>query len=98
KETKDQIMLVPLSSASGYLNQWQNAGTLLGKTHELSLGVILADRPDFSWRLNVAADRTRQTITQLNTAPFLVGPVGSGGNKAVTQDFTIAKGETVGVF
>ena len=98
KETKDQIMLVPLSSASGYLNQWQNAGTLLGKTHELSLGVILADRPDFSWRLNVAADRTRQTITQLNTAPFLVGPGGYGGNNDVTQDFRIAEGETFGVF
>src|SRR5438034_3651152 len=46
----------------------------LGKTHELSLGAILVDRPEFSWRLNVAADRTRQKITQLNEAPFLVGP------------------------
>ena len=98
KETKDQILLVPLSSATGYLNQWQNAATLLGKTHELSLGVILADRPDFSWRLNVAADRTRQTVTQLNTAPFLVGPGGYGGNNDVTQDFKIATGETFGVF
>jgi TonB-linked SusC/RagA family outer membrane protein len=98
KETKDQIMLVPLSSASGYLNQWQNAGTLLGKTHELSLGVLLANRPDFSWRVNVAADRTRQYITQLNTAPFLVGPGGYGGNNDVTQDFRIAQGETFGVF
>ena len=98
KETKDQIMLVPLSSASGYLNQWQNAGTLLGKTHELSLSVLLADRPDLSWRVGVAADRTRQTITQLNTAPFLVGPGGYGGNADVTQDFRIAAGETFGVF
>src|SRR6266702_1823374 len=57
KETKDQILLVPLSAATGYLNQWQNAATLVGKTHELSLGVLLADRPEFSWRLNVAADR-----------------------------------------
>jgi TonB-linked SusC/RagA family outer membrane protein len=98
KETKDQILLVPLSSATGYLNQWQNAATLLGKTHELSLGVVLADRPEFSWRLNIAADRTRQTITQLNTAPFLVGPGGYGGNNDVTQDFKIAAGETFGVF
>src|SRR5881398_1937270 len=70
KETKDQIMLVPLSAATGFQNgQWQNAATLLGKTHELSLGVLLMDRPDVSWRLNIAADRTRQTITQLKTAP-----------------------------
>jgi len=37
KETKDQILLVPLSAATGYKNQWQNAATLLGKTHELAL-------------------------------------------------------------
>src|SRR5207248_1278081 len=42
KETKDQLLLVPLTAAAGYINQWQNAGTLLGKTHELSLGVLLA--------------------------------------------------------
>jgi len=96
KETRDEMLLVPLSSATGYLNQWQNAGTLLGKTHELSLGVILADRPDLSWRLNIAADRTRQTITQLSTAPFLVGP-DYVGNNDVTRMFRIAPGETYGV-
>jgi len=96
KETRDEILLVPLSSATGYLNQWQNAGTLLGKTHELSLGVILAEKPDFSWRLNIAADRTRQTITQLSTAPFLVGP-SYAGNNDVTRMFRIAPGETYGV-
>jgi TonB-linked SusC/RagA family outer membrane protein len=97
KETTDEIMLVPLSAASGYLNQWQNAGTLVGRAHELSLGVVLADKPDFSWRVNVAADRTRQTITQLNTAPFLVGPGGYGANASVTQSFLIAPGETFGI-
>ena len=96
KETRDEILLVPLSAATGYLNQWQNAGTLLGKTHELSLGVILADRPEFSWRLNIAADRTRQTITQLSTAPFLVGP-SYAGNNDVTRMFRIAPGETYGL-
>ena len=97
KETKDQIMLVPLSAATGFQNgQWQNAATLLGKTHELSLGVVLMDRPEASWRLNIAADRTRQRITQLNTAPFLVGP-NYAGNQSVTQIFKIAPGETFGV-
>jgi hypothetical protein len=96
KLTRDQLLLVPLSSAAGFINQWQNAGTLLGKTHELSLGVILADRPDLSWRLNIAADRTRQTITQLNTAPFLVGP-NYAGNNEVVQMFRIAPGQTFGV-
>src|SRR3989441_103243 len=96
KETKDQILLVPLSGATGYVNQWQNAATLLGNTHELALGVLLVDRPEFSWRLNVAADRTRQTITQLNTPPFLIGP-DYVGNNDVVQHFKIAAGETFGV-
>ncbi len=96
KETKDQILLVPLSAATGYLNQWQNAATLVGRTHELSLGVLIADRPDLSWRLNIAGDRTRQKITQLATAPFLVGP-DYVGNNDVTQHFRIAAGETFGV-
>ena len=96
KETRDQILLVPLSSATGYINQWQNAGTLLGNTHELSLGVILANKPEFSWQLNIAADRTRQKITQLTTAPYLVGP-SYNGSEDVTEMFRIAPGQTFGV-
>ena len=96
KNTTDQIILVPLSAAAGYRYQWQNAAALLGKTHELSLGVILADRPELSWRLNVAADRTRQYITSLNPAPFLTGP-SYAGSTDVTQIFKIAPGETFGV-
>src|SRR5439155_938891 len=90
------ILLVPLSSVTGYRNgQWQNAGTLLGKTHELALGASLVDRPEFSWRLNVAADRTPQTITQLSEAPFLVGPDYAGNNEGV-QMFRIAPRQTFG--
>jgi len=96
KNTTDQILLVPLSAAAGYRYQWQNAAALLGRTHELSLGVILADRPELSWRLNVAADRTRQYITSLNPAPFLTGP-SYAGSTDVTQIFKIAPGETFGV-
>jgi TonB-linked SusC/RagA family outer membrane protein len=96
KNTTDQILLVPLSASAGYKYQWQNAATLLGKTHELSLGAILADRPDLSWRVNVAADRTRQYVTELSTAPFLTGP-SYAGSTDVTQIFKIAAGETFGV-
>jgi hypothetical protein len=96
KETKDQILLVPVSAPTGYLNQWRNAGTLVGKTHELALAAILVDRPEFSWRLNVTGDRTRQKITALNTAPYLVGPA-YAGQEDVTTHFRIAAGETFGV-
>src|SRR6266571_1433122 len=101
KETKDQILLVPINPVGGFSKQWQNAATLLGRTHELSLGAILADRPDLSWRVNIAADRTRQKITQANYADgkslsYLVGP-DYGGNNEVTKAFKIAAGEDLGV-
>src|SRR5256712_11627104 len=68
KETKDQILLVPLSGATGYLNQWQHAATLLRRTHELALGAVLADGPEFSWRVRIAAAPARHTIAPLTPA------------------------------
>src|SRR2546425_4575109 len=59
---------------------------------------LFRSRPDFSWRLNIAGDRTRQKITALasDVPPFLVGP-DYGGSNDVTQHFKIAAGETFGV-
>src|SRR5438105_720378 len=96
KNTTHQIILMPLSAPAGYRYQWQNAESPLRKTHELSLRVILADRPELSWQFNGAADRTRQYITSLNPAPFLTGP-SYDGSTDVTQIFRIAPGEAFGV-
>src|SRR2546430_14529530 len=86
KETKDQILLVPINPVAGFSRQWQNAATLLGHTHELSLSAILADQPDLSWRVNIAAARTRQEITQANYADgkspsYFIGPSYGGHNE-----------------
>ncbi len=74
KVTSDQILRVPVSSASGYRNQWRNAGELSGETHEMALGAVLLSKQDLFWRMNVDGDRTRQTITTLSVGPFLGGP------------------------
>ena len=92
KLTRDQILLVPLSAAAGFQNQWKNGGTLRGISHELTLQVILASRPDLNWSLNLAGDRTRQRITSL---PFKLPPVGPG--YAGTGMFIIKPGEDFGV-
>ncbi len=94
KVTSDQILNVPVSAASGYQRQWKNAGELSGTTHEAALGAVLASRKDFFWRMNLVADRTRQEITDLTVAPFLVGPDDFDGNTAI---FRIAKGQKFGV-
>ena len=94
KVTSDQILLVPVSAATGYQNQWKNAGELSGQTHEFSLGAVLLSKNDMFWRMNLVGDRTRQEITDLNVGPFLVGPDPNDGN---TRIFRIAKGQKFGV-
>jgi len=91
KVTSDQILLAPVSAATGYRNTWTNAGTLAGQTHEAALGAVLLSTGDMFWRLNVTADRTRQQITDLKVAPFLAGPDGN------TSLFRVGAGEPFGV-
>ena len=94
KTTTDEIIKVPLSAATGYQNQWQNAGTLEGHSHEAALGVILASKADYFWRVNLTADRTRQRITDLKVGAFLIGPSEGTTN---TQIFRIGKDQPFGV-
>jgi len=94
KRTTDEIIKVPLSAATGYLTQWQNAGTLEGHSHEAALGAVLFSKADYFWRVGITADRTRQKIADLKVGAFLIGPSGGTTN---TQIFRIAKGEPFGV-
>jgi TonB-linked SusC/RagA family outer membrane protein len=91
KRTTDQIMQVPLSAAIGYQNQWRNAGTLDGHSHEIAIGAVLLSRADYFWRVNLTADRTRAKITDLKVPAFFVGP------DLNTKMFRIATGEQLGV-
>ena len=103
KITTDQVLPVPLSSINGFSLQFQNAGTITGNTHEGSLGFVIFERPDLSWRVNLNADRTRQKVTSLNVAPFRFG-AGCGANLSQcsagagqsSDVFLIKEGETLG--
>ncbi|PYP61126.1 MAG: hypothetical protein DMD26_18465, partial [Gemmatimonadetes bacterium] len=92
--TTDEIIQVPLSGATGYQNQWQNAGTLTGNSHELAFGAVLMSKANSFWRVNITADRTRQSIADLKVPPFFVGP---NPNDANTRIFRIAAGQPFGV-
>lgn len=94
KRTTDEIIQVPLSGATGYNQQWQNAGTLSGKSHELAFGAVLLSKANAFWRLNITADRTRQRIEDLKVPPFFVGPNPNDGN---TKIFRIAADQPFGV-
>jgi TonB-linked SusC/RagA family outer membrane protein len=93
QETRDQIVLVPLSARAGGFNaQWQNAGTLEAKTFEVSLGAIIMDSPNLQWTANLNFDRIRQTVTQLNFPPRFVGP-----NLQSNAVFYLNEGEPFGI-
>ena len=94
KRTTDEIIQVPLSSVTGYVDQYQNAGTLSGKSHELALGAVLMSKANSFWRVTITGDRTRQRIEDLKVPPFFVGP---DPNDANTQIFRIAPNQPFGV-
>ncbi len=91
KRTTDQIILAPVSAATGFTNQWVNAGGLNGRTTEYALGAVLLSTGDQFLRLNLTADVSRQRVGSLGVAPFLAGPDGN------TSLFKVGPGEMLGV-
>ena len=68
--TKDQMLEVPASAASGFSSQWRNAGTVENKTYEVSLNVPLITNRDVVWTTRLSYDRNRAFITELGVPPF----------------------------
>lgn len=89
-----QILQVPVSSSTGYQNQWQNAGALLNITHELSVNIPLIQRRELSWSMNLVYDHNRSWIARLDVAPYTYG----NGQQGTEQMFQAQEGERVGTF
>ncbi|MEJ7760331.1 MAG: SusC/RagA family TonB-linked outer membrane protein [Gemmatimonadaceae bacterium] len=66
----DQLIQIPLAGLFGYTSQWQNAGTVEGNTVEGTLEAQLVRRPNFTWRLGVVADRSRNRVTEFERSCF----------------------------
>jgi TonB-linked SusC/RagA family outer membrane protein len=70
QDTEDQLLPVPQASFAGFQSQWQNAGTITAKTHEVSLRWAAIDNQDVGLNFRANWDRTTNLITQLNVAPY----------------------------
>lgn len=70
---KDQILPVPVSVATGFPRQWQNAGELRNKTLEAALTVPLIERPGLSWIGRLNYSRNRAVVEKLHVQPFFMG-------------------------
>lgn len=66
----DQLVQIPLAGFYGYIQQWQNAGTVEGNTYEATLEAQVIKRPSLSWRVGVVADRSRNKVTEFNRSCF----------------------------
>jgi TonB-linked SusC/RagA family outer membrane protein len=91
KKTSDQILLTPVTVATGFREQWVNSGGLHGRTTEYALGAVLLSTGDHFLRLNVTGDVSRQRVANLGVAPFFEGPDGN------TKLFKVGEGEMLGV-
>lgn len=93
-DSRDQILVVPIASYYGYSQQYQNAGTLRGKSFEASINIPWIQRQSFTYTTTFSYDRAKSTITKLNVPPFTAGAAAQGTNAL----FFIRQGEEYGTF
>jgi TonB-linked SusC/RagA family outer membrane protein len=63
QKTEGQLIQIPQVAASGYSNQWQNAGAIEGTSYEATVQVLLAQQQNFNWSATLVADKTSSEIT-----------------------------------
>ncbi|MEX0719663.1 MAG: SusC/RagA family TonB-linked outer membrane protein [Balneolaceae bacterium] len=96
KETVDQIIQVPLSSAAGFGSQWQNAGTLESESWDATLTALILDENDMNWQATLLWDRTRQRVVDIDFPSRLVGPTQQSNSiffLTADEDFGIMYGK-----
>ena len=93
-DAKDQILVAPVASYFGVASQYQNAGTLHGKSFEASVNIPWITTTDFSYSTRFTYDRSKSVITKLNIPPFTFG----AGAQNTDKLFIARAGEVYGTF
>jgi TonB-linked SusC/RagA family outer membrane protein len=68
QKTTDNIIQMTTPGLTGYLNQWQNEGTIEGNTLEATMQASVVNQRNFSWNMTFVWDRSRSKITEWNRA------------------------------
>ena len=66
----DQLIQIPLAGMYGYTFQWQNAGTVEGKTFEATIEAQMLRRGDLNWRMGLVADKSSHEVTEFKRGCF----------------------------
>ena len=93
-DSRDQILVVPVASFYGYSQQYQNAGTLAGRSFEASVNIPWITSTDFSYSTRISYDRAKSRITKLSVPAFTAGAAAQGTGAL----FFVRQGETYGTF
>jgi TonB-linked SusC/RagA family outer membrane protein len=94
-ETKDQILPVDISPASGFTSRIQNAGLVSNEGIEAVLGIAAIQTPDFTWDVNVNFTHYETVVEEL--APgldnvFLAGFTSTSSRAIAGQPFGVLYG------
>lgn len=94
--TENQILLAPLSGATDFVGQWQNAGKVEATVYEGALNIDFAKlfrigNGDFKWDLMSTFTRVEQNLARLDIPAYTTGP-----GLMHTQFFQIQEGLPLG--
>jgi TonB-linked SusC/RagA family outer membrane protein len=96
ENTVGAIFAVPVSSATGYQSQYQNAANLWNHGWEVSLNLRPITTRDFAWDLGLNWARNRSDVTKLPPGVTAVSLGGTGGLGGV--DGAAVVGSQVGAY
>jgi TonB-linked SusC/RagA family outer membrane protein len=83
-----ELLQVPPPAASGFSNQWKNAGQLDNATWEVSLNIPLIEKRDLQYSTRINFDQTKSNITGIDPgiAPYYY----SGGDQGAAAMYYVA--------
>ncbi|HEY0811469.1 MAG TPA: SusC/RagA family TonB-linked outer membrane protein, partial [Longimicrobiales bacterium] len=94
---KDQILPVPVSVATGFPRQWQNAGELRNQTWEAALTLpFIRNMGGVTWTARANYTQNRAYVETLNVPPFFIGTNLQGTNEIMRVEQGIRYGTFFG--
>lgn len=97
-KTKDLIVAVPLPSATGYSQQYQNVGQTSNKGIELSLNAYIIQKKDFTLSANFNIAFNKNNIDKFTNGGTSYKLYGSGWNGSASPqyDYLVKEGGPIG--
>jgi TonB-linked SusC/RagA family outer membrane protein len=89
--SRDQIIIVPATVATGYNSARANAGEMKGRTLEATIQYNPIRTKDFTWSIGAVADNTESTLTKWERSCFF------GSNTSREHEYVCA-GQEMGAF